>query len=605
MSTDLPKPSLATNTLPTVTHGSPDIVELWSKSRSWLLRRTDHLDFLDLMTVHRTITLTLDWGAEPLGRADEGTLIPVGLLRRHAGRASLRVANEHGIVLPHLTRDASEEAVGSVMEGRFEALTGKLEASRSALAHIRSHSLGNCEQVGSDDRGTAGASLSVEKWGCPAAIELVREVLSIQSDDRDIFIRALFDWQNSSFLLVSAPPSPDRWSTVIVSYDEELQEWETPFDRRCYALQEAGSVGEGDQRLKEGAKPAEISRGGPFRNDLNELAPTAQPRRFLSTQRVSASLRRQGRRDLLGQLWHVAWEQLTAQDVGSYHVEVSVPQELDVVRMRMLSGGTRNVRTGDQLGRRAHLVAPNMKEEAQGTSRRQPAFISILLARTDENVWLTGALVSALTGGALCVGAADVRVIMRHDDPTATVLSIVPALVLTLLSFRASSDLGAALTGRLSGVLGLAAGVTVFATAALAAVSKEHPCRLAVIWVVLGLFLVCIAGLLFLGWVRAHKLMREMERGEPGLKTADHGERLKSSGKRVAAPPPDRWLAAGEGERIPWGWLDSGFGPEAEKIEDAIVWKCVFGQRFAEQAHDLVERVNPVLLMKDNQREDK
>lgn len=55
--------------------------------------------------------------------------------------------------------------------------------------------------------------------------------------------------------------------------------------------------------------------------------------------------------------------------------------------------------------------------------------------------------------------------------------------------------------------------------------------------------------------------------------------RLRAGSRQQRAPPPDRYIVSGEGERMPWGWLSNSCGSSsldlASREEDQRYWSKV------------------------------
>src|SRR5580704_4869533 len=99
-----------------------DCLQALFDSRAWLRRRVDRVEFLDLMTVRRTIVLTLDLGelAKVLPQR-ESSVIPLGWFIPWANAgAVLRDAEEH--VVPCLTSEESDSLVQPQIEDRLRAV---------------------------------------------------------------------------------------------------------------------------------------------------------------------------------------------------------------------------------------------------------------------------------------------------------------------------------------------------------------------------------------------------------------------------------------------------------------------------------------------------
>jgi hypothetical protein len=79
---------------------------------------------------------------------------------------------------------------------------------------------------------------------------------------------------------------------------------------------------------------------------------------------------------------------------------------------------------------------------------------------------------------------------------------------------------------------------------------------LRVLWVAAAFLLLCIASTLAYGAYRIQRLIALGRRSAPrAVPCMDPDEVFKPDGA-LRVPPPDRWLAANEGEMVPWGWLD-------------------------------------------------
>jgi hypothetical protein len=533
-------------------------------SRRWVKRRVDRVEFLDLDTVRRTIVFTLDLSelAKVQGRFRERfnpRPIPLGWFVPWANAgAALRDADRR--VIPYLTSEESDYEVQRQIGMRMSAL--KLERVE-ALEAIRKHRADagqpgvECECCGAavKDRLPGYSELMSDKWGCRATVRLLDELYrkentASQSEAREL-AQVLLAWQTNFVLFARLDNSraAGNWTTLELSYDEALDEWEPPWERRKRVL------GTSDLCWCEARKCRKlISRGGPFHEDLNRLLPRCLDRTLARSR--CRRLRRVGRRGMLGVAWHVAWHQASGLDVPSHQVDVILPSELTTVRMRMLRqrGATLVANVADQVGARATIVAP----EVDGCgSRPLPTLFSLVITQRSPGSWYGGALLALLTGVVILATALwwlpDVG---KEVDSAVTVLVVVPALGSALLSARAASEIAEQLTTSPRTLIGTVGVVAVICAIGLI-VQGEHGsfATLTVLWVAAGGLLLCVAMVLFIGAWRIQRLIDFGRRRSP-RKVAEPvvGEVLNPKGA-LRVPPPDRWLASGEGDLVPWGWL--------------------------------------------------
>ena len=555
------------------------MIKLLEHSHEWLLRRVDGLQFLDLTTVHRTITLTVD--ASRLDKTGS-RLLPIGLFRRGAGRAGIRVADRNDAVVPHLSKAESDTEVSTALVSLLS--DAGLEGKADVLKEISRHAPHRCVDLESTDGFDGYADLAGEKWGCPSVGRLLRELQGLEPDPgRPVaaLVRLLLDWQNNTLLLLplgDTCTAPPEWSTLTVTYDEELAEWLPPWERRHGALTPFHR--QSDDAMDSMALRHAISRGGPLADDLNALQPTRRQRLAAFPSR---GVRTYARRGILQQTWHVAWEQGVAGDVGSHHVEVSVPPELTVVRMRMVSPfGSQDprVEVADELGARAHVAADDPQTHAP--ERYKPQLLSLLVSHRDAQTPRAAAVVALITGLAFVLGGALwMEEILGQREVATTTLVLVPSLIAGLLSLRSTSDIADELVRRVRPLIGfillpalvcagtlIVANVTDSVEVGPLIVSYEdsaHP-DVQKIWIGAGAVLILLSLVLWRASAKVVRMVRESADRErrasseagKALLASDHGDKpwWWPFGKRQPTPPPTRWIESAEGDRVPWGWLE-------------------------------------------------
>jgi len=335
-------------------------------------------------------------------------------------------------------------------------------------------------------------------------------------------------------------------ATLTLSFDEELAQWLLPWDRRSRALAPGGDALLEDRKLAES-----VSRGGPFHDDLEMLWPAGLRGWLLGRRRPL--LRRVGRRERLRQTWHVVWEQWASGAIGS-HVEVIVPAELSIVRLRCLhppdTAGELKCDVARQVGLRAHINLPSEQ-------RQPPELMSLLLAEHDQRSWKAGTTVALLTGVLLTLAVWLLLPRLEAQlEATVALILLGPAFTAGLLSLRAASEIADELLSGVRFLLALVALATV-GCAAVLIVGCDLATRVLVS--AFGAMLVGVGLLLFLGAQRAGQLQQESAERET-VSDVPIGARLCAREDRVRTPLPDRWIVSGEGERMPWGWLPSGQG---------------------------------------------
>jgi hypothetical protein len=601
----------------------------------WVKRRVDRVEFLDLTTVHRTIVLTLDLGRladvvpprDPDVAPRRDPVVPLGWFLP-GSRAGTTVRDADGRVLPHLSREESRKIV-------FDAISARLPGfDVKALTAVDTHRGSDCVRLEHNDKFDGTAVLAAEKWGCPAVAEILEALHQTDSNEPPKnkvceTVEILMAWQ-SNYVLFLRPgehPPPPSWETLTVSYDEQLQEWLPPWERRLAEL------GRNDlTRARARERRRYVSRGGPFERDLNELSPR-WPRRYLARKRdivlrlrprgpreARLPLRRLARRGVLGLAWHVAWHEASGLDVQSHHVEVILPSELTVVRMRMTRQNSegRVVTTAYQIGSRAAIVDPRDiaygedRHEPEDRARAIPSLFSLVVAQSSSGSWYGGAVVAFLTAIALFLGALVWRTQISSDNgaqDTVTVLVIAPTLISALISVRAGSDIAEQLIQTLRALIALIAVLAVVAALELI-FTKDHGNTLRLLWIIDGVLLVFIGVVLCTGGRqlgRHRAFARASAAGDPApLREVDVGKALLPPGQppppdwplipAPRIPPPDQWIASGEGDRVPWGWLDarsrkavthkSGTDPEDDRY-----WESTKGVVSAEEREALLRWV--------------
>jgi hypothetical protein len=222
----------------------------------------------------------------------------------------------------------------------------------------------------------------------------------------------------------------------------------------------------------------------------------------------------------------------------------------------------------DQVGPRATIVAPDFPEEAAGHWPPPPpptTLFSLVITQRSLSSWYGGVWIALLTGIAILLTALLWLPRMESTRTDAiTILVVAPTLVAALLSVRAGSEIAEQLTTRLRRLIG-AVGVLAAVCAVGLIAQTPDPNGLEVLWFATAGLLLCIAAALWLGAYRIRCLLAFGRRSAPRVvKDLRTGKVLNPNADcALRIPPPDRWLAADEGELVPWGWLE---GPPGKPL---------------------------------------
>jgi hypothetical protein len=551
-------------------------------SRDWVTRRVDRVEFLDLTTVRRTITLTVAPRALATAFPSAKDVVPLGWFAPWANaEASLLDAN--GWLLPYLTSVESDERVLKLLEARLDGL-GLVRYAKE-LRHIPDHRSdpglpgAACKRCKDTDAGCYRELMS-DKWGCPRILKILNALCHKAEGENEQAARELAQillaWQTNFvlFACVELPAERDGRTVLQLSYDEEVKPWERPWDRRRRVL---GRTHLTFAQRRECRK--RISRGGPFSRDLDALLPR-HLRGWLAARKWPF-LRKVGQRGL-GFAWHVAWQHASGLAVARQQLEVILPSELIAVRMRMMrtSNGVRSATVADQVGARATIVAPVTSATATGWS--SPTLFSLVITQRSPASWFSGFWIALLSALATVAGAVFWLGKIVHEASTAaTVLVIAPALVAAVLSVRAGSEIAEQLTVTPRRLLGSLAALAALCAAALAVIEvpKSSASKipglsaLEAVWCVSAGLEMAIAITLLLGAIRIRRLVKYSKRSAPReLQDLRFGKVLNPD-RAPRIPPPDLWLQADEGDLVPWGWLSGAPGESNNSWQDRCFWK--------------------------------
>ncbi len=587
-------------------------------SRRWVKRRVDRVEFLDLMTVRRTITLTLDLAQLSSARAQchptstGRNLVPLGWFVPWANAGAVLVDADQRVI-PYLTSRESDREVRAQMERRLDAL--RLWSFKQRLGAVVDHrsdpgrpgdSCSHCQHIVSSP---GHRELMTDKWGCCAVLDLLCGLHEAGPDRQEIreLVRILLAWQRNFVLFARLDASTMQagWVTLRLSYDEQLLDWEPPWEHRRRVVLEPER-----SQCEQVACRSSISRGGPFAQDLDELAPKGLRERLARSQRPS--VRKLGRRGFLPVAWHVAWHQASGIDVPDHHVDVVLPNELAAVRMRMLrlASGKRSATVADQVGSRATIVAPESCDDSareHDDGAWSPTLLSLVITQRSPTPWYGGAWIASLTGVALLlVAVLWLPAVVEHVDAGVAALLLAPTLVATALSVRAASEIAEQLTTILRRLIGAVAVLTATCTLALIA----HPGPPQPDWLQrlggrtppidhLGLLrgvligaafaLLAIAAALCCGARNIKRLLEYgVRRRSRHVANSAPGRVLNPAGG-PPVPPPDCFLDADEGDLVPWGWLNGACSLDGREGSDSSFWSCHHATR--RQLVDWVRRI--------------
>ncbi len=560
------------------------------RSRDWVTRRVDRVEFLDLTTVRRTITLTVDHGALARVLPSGVDVVALGWFAPWAN-AEASLLNAKGRLLSYLTSAESDKKVLKLLDARLDelGLVDYADRLRCIPDHRSNPGLpgAGCERCNEAGAGRYRELMS-NKWGCPRILEILNALRSKRTQAAAELAQIILAWQTNFVLFACLKPPARRGgrTPLRLSYDEEVKQWERPWDTRRRVL--------GRPRLTR-AQSREcrkrISRGGPFSRDLDALLPKGL-RGSLARSRWTF-LRRVGQRGL-GFTWHVAWHHASGLDVAHQQLEVILPSELIAVRMRMLrtSNGCRSATVADQVGARATIVAPPTivvpPTPATASGWSSPTLFSIVITQRSAESWLSGFWIALPSGLATLAGALFwLRNIVHAANTAATVLVVAPALVAAVLSVRAGSEIAEQLTVTPRRLLGLLAALIALCAASLTVIEvpRSYPSKipglsaLQAYWCVSAALELAIAVTLMLGAIRIRRLVTYSKRSAPRqLQDVGYGKVVNPDPPdryplfpRIS--PPDLWLQADEGDLVPWGWLSGPPGESSDSCHDLCFWK--------------------------------
>ncbi len=253
---------------------SADEIYALLQGRAWVKRRVDRVEFLDLMTVRRTIFFTIDFAllAAVLAPGDR-TVIPLGWFAPWANAGAVLVDGD-GHVTPYLTREESDLLVQEQITHRLvrlglcgQPLIGLVEKVR---LHRQDSGIPGYECKSCRNVNRRYSALICEKWGCQAVRELLTALHELDGRLARELAQILLSWQTNFVLMARVAGSrPTSGSAIFqLSFDEELREWEPPWERHVRAQRPVQLA------RKEGKETRKhISRSGPFQEYLDALSP--------------------------------------------------------------------------------------------------------------------------------------------------------------------------------------------------------------------------------------------------------------------------------------------------------------------------------------------
>jgi hypothetical protein len=589
-------------------------------SRRWVKRRVDRIEFLDLTTVRRTIVFMIDLAALAATRSSSCELIPLGWFMPWAN-AEVVLVDEDRRVTTYLTSRESDDRVAGQICQRLRNLG--MHGSAGLVRQIREHRTKprprkpTCGCSTDDECAPGYVELMNDKWGCRAVRRLLDELQRKHPDRKTVegrqageLVQILLAWQTNFVLFAQlATARASGRATLQLSYDEELLDWEPPWERRNREL-----GGNDLPRAEARECRRHISRGGPFSQDLDALLPWG-PRGRIAGARSSA-VRSLGRRGLLGLTWHVAWHQASGLDVTDHHVEVILPPELTIVRMRMLRirGRRRYATRADQVGSRATIVTPPLPDRSRKARPPVPTLLSMVITERSAASWYGGFWIASLTGAAILASALwRLREIVDHTDAVAAILVVAPTLVSTLLAVRAGSEIAEQLTAgprRLIGAVGALAALCAVGLVVQGMPVEPSPIAklfgaapqvpdltfLWWLWALAGCAMLYVAAALLFGARRIQSFIRWGQRLAPReVPVRDHSVGNVLNPRRAPRiPPPDRWLAANEGDLVPWGWLYAPPSKTKQTHADRCFWQDSGPAELVDWVHQIFGYV-PVL----------
>ncbi len=635
MPTDDPKSGASEE--PLVSHETKTVYELYrsayldgeSDKKLRFIRRSDHVQVLDLTTLRKTVQLEIR--IDPKLSPD---FLPVGLLAKGSYLGGFRISDRDGRKLTSPPRTEADDFAKEVLEG----LRTKAEADSESFrvqqnpsnedlcrrlvdCYASSEREDYCESckdhyldVDVTKEVTAIAKIRRRYYGCRSLAVLAGRIPTLEpsTDSCRNLLRALFDFSDSTILLCEYPRTDNSHLTMSYTYEEEMDEWWCATVQAARARSRSRSDGgirtslnswEWPWKIRNALskKRRDIAGRGPLKDEINKISSS---RRWW-----------QGLRDsIVGfKTWSIYWEAPSLADYGSYHCDIEVPEGLSIRRAVVatwMKDQEAKFWQPTEIGSRTHLaVSPWRQSRADepqtlkkgdhsgGTAnakgrtdlaRGAHAVTLVEIVATDSATWLVGGMLGLLSGSLLVAfsyewlglawpfGLDAPLDIKDRIDSVVALLIIAPTIIGAFVGIRALNEIGSRLMGGVIWRVGLVALFSATSAILITLFAGSEPSEPWVSQAVAPLGLLC----LFLGLLMLIGASLSKNASNNALRDLS----LDESNHRLGDfPIPNAYVRSGEGERyVPSLWQEQpewllptpGDADCPDDTKDEMLYRC-------------------------------
>jgi hypothetical protein len=417
-------------------------MSLWFSLPAWMWRRTEQVRFIDLTTVERTITFDFELPlyADPagwVGTSSDLALVPLTVLRRHRAHPNLRLVDAAGHRVPYLTSRENTRLVQAMLrqlddEEIFsssdrETIVGGDRSESSALVLDRLHKHSPTEPLTDDVTEHAISTLDERA----ARRSLLKTLVSDLAD---------------TYMFVAVVPVNQTRQMLSLSFDERVKKVAR---RHVCPEPSAAALARIDNPCMDCKRSAYFDKCQLHDGlDPNVRGLFAAKRRPLTALRSIYTLRSQGR--------HIFWVLRGLADGPTTHVEIEVPNDLEIVRARV-SLRTRSS-AGDpripsikaeidedsmrwrtfpavDVGGRAHLhLRAGSTLPSDRWVRGHAALVSVVLRPRARMLATAGAFIAWLSLALLLALKFSLPTALRQPPAAVPLLVFVPSLIAAILA---------------------------------------------------------------------------------------------------------------------------------------------------------------------------
>lgn len=455
-------------------------MELWFSLPAWMWRRTEHVRFIDLTTVERTITF--DFELPPyedlvgwVGTSSDLALVPLSVLQRHRAHPNQRLVDAAGCRMPFLTARENTRLVMAMLRD---------------LDDDNIFSNNDLKTIVDGDR-SESSKLVIERLHRHCATEPLTEDVARHDvpalDDRRarrVLLKTLVGDLAETYLFVAVVPVSYARQMLRLSFDERVKQVARRSVRPVPSEAALARIAGPCMDCKRATYFDDCQRRDGLDPNVRGLFPSR--RRPLKALRSICTLRSEGR--------HIFWVLRGLADGPTTHIEIEVPTDLEIVRARVSlrtrsSAGappipSTKAEIGEDsmwwrtfpavdVGGRAHLhlrAGPLLPSDRW--ARGHAALVSVVLRPRARMLATAGAFVAWLALALLLTLKLFLSTAVHEVQAIVPLLVFVPSLIAALLAAPFRSEIANSLFAlvRLSIAL-----ICVASTAAAAALVLNKP----------------------------------------------------------------------------------------------------------------------------------